>query len=276
MGERASHPNPAGPMAAKAELAKTEQAKTEENVDLPTLKRLGFWGGGAVAALLLAVLAVRTDSGARRISEGFAPKIVTATETRAEPSADIKRLVESIRTLSGDRDRLLARVTVLERNLEDVTGSVTRIGTSKSESRDASGSQLVIGPSIISTISAPQTITSFPANRVANAHSAARGTAPAPESVGTVTEFGADIGGGPSIEALRNLWSSARGTHGALFDGLRPVIAVRDLRRAAEELRLIVGPLANANAAARLCASLSASGWTCRQAIFDGQRMSAR
>lgn len=256
--------------------AKTEQAKTEENVDLPSLKRLGFWGGGAIAALLLAVLAVRTDTGARRIAEGIAPKPVTVTEVRPDTSADIKRLVESIRTLSGDRDRLLARVTVLERNLEDVTGSVTRIGAPRTESQNASASQLVIGPSIISAISAPQTITSFPANRVASAHSAARGTAPAPESVGTVTEFGADIGGGASIEALRDLWSSAKGTHGALFDGLRPVIAVRDLRRDAVELRLVVGPLANATAAAKLCASLSASGWTCRQAVFDGQRMSAR
>lgn len=270
MGERAKHPNPAGPMAAKA-----QEAKTDENVDLPTLKRLGFWGGGAIVALLLAVLSVRTDIGARRIAEGIAPKPVAVTEVRPDTSAEIKRLVESIRTLSGDRDRLLARVTVLERNLEDVTGSVTRIGTTKPEPSEPA-SQLVIGPSIISTISAPQTIASFPANRVANAHAAARGTAPAPESVGTVTEFGADIGGGASIEALRDLWTSARGTHGALFDGLRPVIAVRDLRRDAVELRLIVGPLANATAAAKLCASLSASGWTCRQAVFDGQRMSVR
>ena len=43
----------------------------------------------------------------------------------------------------------------------------------------------------------------------------------------------------------------------ALFEGLRPVIAIREGGKPGTvELRLVAGPLANANAAARLCASL--------------------
>lgn len=251
--------------------------KTEESFDLSTLKRLGLWGSGAVAAILLAALAMQTETGARRLAgDRTTPQeAAKGASARQEAETEIRRMIDSIRALSADRDRLLARVSVLERNVEDVTGSVSQIG-SKAASAEALKSQLVIGPSIISTISAPQTIASFPANRVANAHSAARGTAPAPESVGTITEFGADIGGGASLEALRDLWTSAKGTHGPLFDGLRPVIAIREARPGASELRLVVGPLSNANAAAKLCASLSASGWTCRQTVFDGQRLAIR
>ena len=136
--------------------------------------------------------------------------------------------------------------------------------------------QLPQGPSVITSISAPQTIAAFPSNRIASGHSAARGTAPAPDSVATATDFGVDIGGGPTIESLRDLWISAKGTHGSTFDGLRPVISVRDGKPGTAELRLVVGPLSNASAAAKICASLAANGWTCRPAVFDGQRLALR
>ena len=70
--------------------------------------------------------------------------------------------------------------------------------------------------------------------------------------------------------------ASAKGTHGTLFDGLRPVISVRDGKPGGAELRLVAGPLSNASAAAKICASLAASGWTCRPAVFDGQRLAIR
>jgi hypothetical protein len=52
------------------------------------------------------------------------------------------------------------------------------------------------------------------------------------------------------------------------------VVAVRDgAKPGALELRLVVGPLANAGVAARLCAALADAGLTCAPAIFDGQRL---
>jgi hypothetical protein len=42
------------------------------------------------------------------------------------------------------------------------------------------------------------------------------------------------------------------------------------------ELRLVVGPLVNAGAAARLCGTLAASGLACQPTIFDGQRLALR
>jgi hypothetical protein len=244
----------------------------DEQIDVRSLVRLGAWGAAATGALLFAVMAIQSESGLRRMTGTSTAAATAQLTTRAqELEGNTKRLIESVRTLSSDRDRLLARVTVLERNLEDVTGSVGRNGSTQS----APPPQLPSGPTVLSSLSPPKTIAAFPSERVASGFPAARGTAPA-ESVPTVTDFGVDIGGGPTIESLRDLWTSAKGTHGGIFDGLRPVISVRDGKPGTAELRLVVGPLSNAAAAAKICASLSASGWTCRPAVFDGQRLALR
>jgi hypothetical protein len=261
-------------------LTGTRFGKTDEQIDMGGLVRLGSWGAAAVGALLIAVMAIQSDTGSRRMAGALSPQPTASTQLAVrgqEIDAETRRLIESVRTLSSDRDRLLARVTVLERNLEDVTGSVGRIGNAQNAATQSSPLpplQLPQGPSVISSLSAPQTISAFPSNRIASGHSAARGAAPAPDSVGT--DFGVDIGGGPTIESLRDLWISAKGTHGGIFDGLRPVISVRDGKPGTSELRLVVGPLSNAAAAAKICASLAASGWTCRPAVFDGQRLALR
>lgn len=96
----------------------------------------------------------------------------------------------------------------------------------------------------------------------------------AAESIVTRTEFGIDLGGHSSVEGLRSLWNTLRTRHGPLFEGLRPLINVREGKKPGElELRLVAGPLANAGAAARLCAAFSAAGRSCQPAVFDGQRL---
>jgi hypothetical protein len=101
----------------------------------------------------------------------------------------------------------------------------------------------------------------------------ATGTSAA-ESVATKTEFGIDIGGNASLDGLRTLWTSLKSGQPALFDGLRPVIAVREPQKGGGiELRLIAGPLPNASIAARLCAALSAANQSCQPTVFDGQRL---
>ena len=76
------------------------------------------------------------------------------------------------------------------------------------------------------------------------------------------------------IEGLRSLWTTLKASQPALFEGLRPVISVREGQKAgAIELRLVAGPLPNASIAARLCAALSAVGQSCQPAVFDGQRL---
>jgi hypothetical protein len=246
----------------------------DEQIDVRGLVRLGSWGAAATGALLFAVMAIQSENGLRRMSGTNNAAATAQLTTRAqELEGNTKRLIDSVRALSSDRDRLVARVTVLERNLEDVTGSVGRIGSVQNV--PPSPAPLPSGPTVLSSLSPPKTISAFPSERVASGFSAARGT-PASDSVPAMTDFAVDIGGGPTIDSLRDLWASAKGTHGSIFDGLRPVISVRDGKPGTTELRLVVGPLSNAAAAAKICASLSASGWTCRPAVFDGQRLALR
>lgn len=91
------------------------------------------------------------------------------------------------------------------------------------------------------------------------------------------TEFAVELAGDVSVEGLRNRWQQLRAQHGPLLEGLRPLVAVQDGQRAGTvDLRLVAGPLSNANAATRLCVSLSQAGVNCKPAVFDGQRLALR
>jgi len=97
------------------------------------------------------------------------------------------------------------------------------------------------------------------------------------DSIATKTEFAVDLGSAPTIDGLRQLWDSVRSNQSSLVDRLRPVIAVRESDKTGPvELRLVVGPLANAAAAARLCASFSSAGRACEPSVFDGQKLAQR
>src|SRR5688500_13231064 len=97
------------------------------------LVRLGVWIALATAAVMTAVLTARTETGIRRIATLMAPappetgRSAKAPTTQiavrqAEQEAEQRRLSETVRTLAADRDRLLARLGTLERNVEDMTG----------------------------------------------------------------------------------------------------------------------------------------------------------
>lgn len=287
------------------------QEQREDHFDMRILLRLGAWGGGAAAAMAIAIVALRSDIGEQRIASAYTktqtaqinPDALARLQTSAE---DTRRLAEGMRTLSADRDRLLARVTVLERNLEGVTGSISRRAAEpKPEASPSAAPQAksaageVAGPTALSTAITTATVqpTPLPLKRPqavvvpprANAPLAAPppvvaapATTPADvettQSIATTSEFGVDIGGGATMDALRDLWGAARNNHGAALQGLRPVIAVRDSEKpgGGVGLRLVAGPLANAGAAAKICASLAAGGWACKAAVFDGQKLTVR
>ena len=226
----------------------------------------------------------------------------------AEPEAETRRLSETVRQLAADRDRLLGRIEALERSL-DVTASIPRdsgaardVATRDNAGRDSAAPAppstaptLPPGWSLVpNTIPPAAGVPAVPAPHVNALPGGSAGQAPATApgvvatsglsgseqaagSVATKTEFGVDIGGGPTFDGVRALWASVRTTRPALFDGLRPVVAVREGGKSGGlELRLVVGPLSNAGAAARLCASLMAAGLACQPAVFDGQRFALR
>src|SRR2546423_2130968 len=94
------------------------------------LTRLGVWIAVATMAVLTAVLTARTETGIRRIASLLTPvpertaKAPQLANRQLDQEAEQRRLSEAIRALAADRDRLLARIGALERNLDDTTGSI--------------------------------------------------------------------------------------------------------------------------------------------------------
>ena len=238
------------------------------------LVRLGVWAGVATLAVLMAVVAANTETGVRRIAGLVSPDDPVRGGRVANPLAsrsfdselEARRLGEAVRVLAADRDRLLARVAVLEqRNLDDVTGSIP------SNSTPAAPKPVPMLPQIPPQAAVPATPAPAPGRTTTTYEPMTGGPA---QSVATKTEFGIDIGGNTSIDALRVLWVNLRASQPSALEGLRPVIAIRDGGKPGTvDLRLVAGPIPNASIAARLCATLAAAGQTCQTTVFDGQRL---
>jgi hypothetical protein len=257
------------------------------------LARLGIWIGLATMAVLTAALAARSDTGLRRIASLLAPEAAEPARSAKIAGPQIasrqvdqeveRRLNEAVRALAADRDRLASRVAALERNLDDVTGSISHGGAPnaapaaqrplpQSQSPAPAPPLTPPAPQAAAPGAAPPATVQAPSNRLAAGHPATG--APTPGDSVTKTDFGIDVGGNTSVEGLRSLWTTLKASQPTLFDGLRPVVAIRDGQKPGTiELRLIAGPIANAGVAARMCAALSAMNQTCQPAVFDGQRL---
>lgn len=233
------------------------------------MRRILVWAMAAAAAVTAVTFLALTEKGAERLraalsAEKPAPLPVRTPETErlsaalAQAEREIRHLADALDLLTADRARLVARIETIERGLE-VTGSIGSAGISGPPpkfwmteiGRPSSGRGVDLGEFWSSSASG------------------------AADSVSTTTEFGLDLGSGPTIEALRSRWSALRSEHAALLGKLRPVVSVID-RGGGIELRLVAGPLPNAAAAARLCGVLAAASLSCQPAVFDGQRLALR
>jgi hypothetical protein len=238
----------------------------------------------AATALLLAVLASRSESGSQRMGVALAslagrgsPPSAQVARKPFDAEGETQRVKDALRAIAQDRDRLLTRVTALEQHLEDVTGSVTRQleaarGAAAKPAPAPWPAELTPVPTPPATIAAALAPSAPPPTglpvAVAN---------PAHSSAETEPELGVDLGGGLTIQALRTRWNAIRAAHSQLLEGLQAIVSVHDTPRPNRvELRLVVGPLANAGAAAQLCASLAAARLSCQPAAFDGQRLALR
>jgi hypothetical protein len=113
---------------------------------MESLWRLAAWASTAATALFIAVIATRSDVGSDRVSGALASLHLASPPVHAAPApmqlagqaagtpssrgsdvdATTRQLTQAVRVLTEDRDRLAARVAVLERNVDDITGSIGR------------------------------------------------------------------------------------------------------------------------------------------------------
>src|SRR5439155_8661199 len=121
--------------------------------DLRALLRLATWGCVAAVALMLAVLSSSVGTKHQAfVPSAAAPQVpattVALTTRQTEPDKATRQLSEAVSGLSADRDHLVARIASLERNLEDVTGSIKQQGASPPVSGTAPAQTSVHTPTV--------------------------------------------------------------------------------------------------------------------------------
>jgi hypothetical protein len=91
--------------------------------------RLASWGVGSVGALIIAILATRSPAAINRdqlASSEIARQSQQVQWIAKESQHKARELAAAVETLNADRDRLYARVTMIEQGLDSVTGALTR------------------------------------------------------------------------------------------------------------------------------------------------------
>jgi len=263
--------------------------------DLRTLWRLTAWGSTAALALAAVAFASQTENGSQRLAALASqdlPARPVATVKIPQQDAEIIRLQTQVRTLAADRDRLAERVASLEHNIEDITGSIKRQAAQPAAPVASPAAAPVVSPP--ATTEAKQTDQPAAAQK-AEAVSPEATAPPAPaapaqtaeppheavplppvriaalpaESAPPKPEFGVALASSSSLDVLHLQWSALKANFGPLLTGLRP-IAAREQRGTATSYRLVLGPLPNAAAAAKLCARLTAAHAPCHAGKFTG------
>jgi hypothetical protein len=134
---------------------------------------------------------------------------------------------------------------------------------------------------LIESPTPPKTVTSAPMPEIV-AVAPTTPEAAEPYSAATVaetvvkrTEFGVDVGGANSIPGLRALWRGLlRSRSNTALTTLRPIIVIKENSNGlGMQLRLVAGPISDAAAAAKVCASLTMNDRNCATAVFEGQRL---
>jgi hypothetical protein len=212
----------------------------------------------------------------------------------AQLETETQRLAVQVRALTTDRDRLAGRIALLESSIDDMTGAIKKQAVATATALAAR-----VPPP---TPGAPATASPAPSNppganvAIAATETLASAAPPAPKAdrappqavplpparIATVSitgpdppaakqdDFGLDLGGGATIDAVRQRWSTVKANFGPLLSGMHP-LAAHDQRPGAPGYRLVVGPLPNSVAASGLCAHFSAARTACRPVKFDGE-----
>jgi hypothetical protein len=288
--------------------------------DLPNIRkhlrpraawRVFGWGGAATLALAAVAFTGQTEAGSKRLQLALAyvsePARVVAQIPPAAPEAETQRLATQLRDLAADRERLTARIAMLERNLADMTGSIKQQSEQLAAARatantpppvpsaPATALAVVAAPPPalpaltplampkVSETAAAWTATTKPPQATETAPdqvplppvrvAAAPASEPAAEPPPAKLEYGIDLGAATSLEALRIHWAAVKANYGPLLVGLHPVATQHTKTPAGATYRLVAGPLPDIAAATQLCARFPVTRTGCRAAKFTGVQL---
>lgn len=259
--------------------------------------RLGMWSLAACVAVMAAVAIANSETGLRRFTLAISstpnlsaapPRDFAVREVQHKTNEEMQRLSETLRQVNADRVRLTSRLEAIERHLDDLTGSINRGATAAPGVTAENGppppaespppaprAGAITAPSSLAVPVQQVPPAVVPQQSPAQAYAGEPPPAEAPPQ-GRV-DFGVDLGAAQTVDGLRVLWAQTKSRHGALLEGLRPIVTIRETSRpGATELRLVAGPIPSATLAARLCVTMHAAGAVCQPAVFDGQRLALR
>jgi hypothetical protein len=280
--------------------------------------RLGAWGVAALLSVAAVTVIMQTDSGSERLQSVLAGPAEAARPMAVEPAppraaeieAATRVLDAQVRSLSADRDRLVARLASLERHLDDMTGSIQPAAQPAAAPAPAPAASTPVAavptapkiaalpppvPPIVDPLASPpgSEVTGAwpetpqappdpdtglaplpPARTVASLPNPPE-AGPSPAPAASKTEYGIELATGPTVDVLRARWATVKANFGPLLTGLQPV-AVRDRRAGATGYRLVAGPLPNYAAAKQVCARFTDAHTACRPAKFDGETIVQR
>jgi hypothetical protein len=270
--------------------------------ELTSLLWLCSWGGVTALALIALAITSRTETAGERLRHIFAGNesiaIARMPPRVAQLESETQILASQVRALSTDRDRLAGRIAMLESTIDDMTGTIKKQAAAtaaalaaRTTAPTASAPAASPPASNLPTSDTPLTATPVttiaitappkpdtptlqappPPVRTASAATSAATSDPEPP-VSKQSDFGLDLGGGATIDAVRQRWMTVKAHFGPLLVGLHPV-AARDHRPGATGYRLVVGPLPSSAAASGLCAHFAAARTTCRAVKFDGEQI---
>jgi hypothetical protein len=252
-----------------------------------------MWGFFSIASMVAAIAVCFTPQADRRFSQALSapPPAIEAPMVVARAEPPVVQPAPMPAKPEPDAE-LLARLKLLEEQLDNVTGSIAKLPPPPPPPPSGVTPQSVEGPKPAPAEAPKVAEAPKPAEAPKQVKTAAVAPVepepqemvvqipatvapPAPEPVATAsvpaTSFGLDLGSEASFGALRARWDTLKKAHPELAR-LSPRISVRDAKGRVE-LRLIAGPFSNASDAARVCAQLFVKGVSCDGGLFDGQRL---
>jgi len=138
-------------------------------------------------------------------------------------------------------------------------------------------------PQLATATAAPESATATPSidkDKPATDKPATAETAPeaSPQLAVNRTEFGVDVGGANSVGGLRALWRGLlKSRSNAPLAALQPIIVIKESNSGlGMQLRLVAGPLTDAAAAAKICATMVENERPCATTVYDGQHLAMK
>ncbi len=266
------------PKIASKTAAKTASATAAiMPMTLQRFRREGLWGAAMLAALLVAALAAQSDIGAHRVAHILASLNASPDAHAFDAEAASRQLTQAVRTLAQDRDRLAVRLATIERDMDDLTGSIKQQSEAAKSPQSGSAWPLEAPamPMTPADIAAMVKSAAPPASRLTAVSAPAASGAPAADTTTTpLPAYGADIGSAMSMKTLQTHWTALRAAHPQLFGGMHPVVTLRQNAHLNHtELHLVVGPYSSAEAAAQFCSLLGTFHVPCQPTMFDDRHL---